>query len=75
MFDVISLPLNWPVEVNYLEAKAYCAWRGPTFRLPTEAEHHAMRTSLWNDSASTEHNLDLYYGSPTVRLYIVNLVL
>ena len=43
MFDVIEMPLSWPVDVNYHEAKAYCVWKGPDFRLPTEAEHHAMR--------------------------------
>ena len=43
MFDVVDLPMDWPVEVNYHEAKAFCSWRGPDFRLPTEAEHHVMR--------------------------------
>ena len=40
--EEIPMPWNWPVEVNYLEAKAYCNWKtakeGKTFRLPTEAE-------------------------------------
>jgi len=26
VFDEIELPLNWPVEVSYHEARAYCAW-------------------------------------------------
>ncbi|MDO9152489.1 MAG: 5-histidylcysteine sulfoxide synthase [Paludibacter sp.] len=38
----IEMPWNWPVEVNYLEAKAFCNWKtaqeGKAFRLPTEAE-------------------------------------
>ncbi|HPI40863.1 MAG TPA: 5-histidylcysteine sulfoxide synthase [Pseudobdellovibrionaceae bacterium] len=38
----IPLPLNWPVEVNYLEAQAFCQWKskklGVTLRLPTEDE-------------------------------------
>ncbi len=38
----IDLPLDWPVEVNYLEAKAFCNWKarvtGRPFRLPTEQE-------------------------------------
>ncbi len=40
--EEIPMPWNWPVEVNYLEAKAYCNWKtmkdGKIFRLPTEAE-------------------------------------
>lgn len=44
--DEISMPWNWPVEVNYLEAKAYCNWRtakeGKTYRLPTEAEWYKL---------------------------------
>lgn len=38
-----AIPLDWPVEVNYHEAKAYAAWKGPDYRLPTESEHNAMR--------------------------------
>lgn len=40
--EEIPMPWNWPVEVNYLEAKAFCNWKsareGKTYRLPTEAE-------------------------------------
>ena len=43
MFDVVDMPWDWPVEVNYHEAKAFCAWKGPEYRLPAEAEHHVMR--------------------------------
>lgn len=44
---VIDMPLNWPVEVNYLEAKAFCNWlakkEGKMIRLPTEDEWYRMR--------------------------------
>jgi 5-histidylcysteine sulfoxide synthase/putative 4-mercaptohistidine N1-methyltranferase len=44
--EEIPMPWNWPVEVNYLEAKAYCNWKttreGKTFRLPTEAEWYCL---------------------------------
>ena len=43
MFDVVDMPWDWPVEVNYHEAKAFCTWKGPEYRLPAEAEHHVMR--------------------------------
>jgi gamma-glutamyl hercynylcysteine S-oxide synthase len=36
MFDLIPLPLSWPVYVSHAEASAYARWRG--MRLPTEAE-------------------------------------
>ncbi len=49
LFEVIDMPWDWPVEVNYHEAKAYCAWRskqeGVPYRLPSEAEHQALRGS------------------------------
>ena len=40
--ELMPLPLNWPVEVNQLEAKAFCNWKaaqtGLSVRLPSEAE-------------------------------------
>jgi 5-histidylcysteine sulfoxide synthase/putative 4-mercaptohistidine N1-methyltranferase len=42
----IPLPLDWPAEVNYLEAKAFCNWKsavtGDPIRLPTEQEWHRL---------------------------------
>mmetsp|Transcript_3361 Transcript_3361/g.10555 ORF Transcript_3361/g.10555 Transcript_3361/m.10555 type:complete len:893 (-) Transcript_3361:53-2731(-) len=47
MFDIIDMPWDWPVEVNYLEAKAFCRWKsaqdGLNYRIITEAEHHRLR--------------------------------
>ncbi|MDD4778094.1 MAG: 5-histidylcysteine sulfoxide synthase [Fermentimonas sp.] len=44
--EEIPMPWSWPVEVNYLEAKAFCNWKslktGKTFRLPTEAEWYRL---------------------------------
>ena len=44
--DEIAMPWNWPVEVNYLEAKAYCNWQsevtGKRLRLPTEGEWYRL---------------------------------
>ncbi len=43
----IAMPWNWPVEVNYLEAKAFCNWKsekdGLPIRLPTEDEWYRLR--------------------------------
>jgi putative 4-mercaptohistidine N1-methyltranferase len=56
--EEISLPLNWPVEVNYLEAKAFCNWKDSTsddfVRLPTEAEWQILRDQLDTDLAYWE---------------------
>jgi 5-histidylcysteine sulfoxide synthase/putative 4-mercaptohistidine N1-methyltranferase len=53
--EEIPLPLNWPVEVNYLEAKAFCNWKDSTsdesVRLPTEAEWQVLRDQLDTDLA------------------------
>jgi len=46
MTEVIAMPMNWPVDVNYLEAKAFCLWKsaneGKHYRLPTEAEWYRL---------------------------------
>jgi 5-histidylcysteine sulfoxide synthase/putative 4-mercaptohistidine N1-methyltranferase len=43
---IIEMPWNWPVEVNYLEAKAFCNWmcekQGKAIRLPTEDEWYRL---------------------------------
>jgi ergothioneine biosynthesis protein EgtB len=38
MFDLLPLPLSWPVYVSHAEASAFARWRG--CRLPTEPEYH-----------------------------------
>jgi len=58
IFDVVPMQWDWPVDVNYYEAKAYCRWKSKTqgtptsqqFRILTEAEHHIIRQQ--------EHSLD-----------------
>jgi formylglycine-generating enzyme required for sulfatase activity len=82
MYDVIDMPWDWPVEVNYHEAKAFCAWKGPDFRLPTEAEHHVISGEKpANTDYESDHiccsdykaNLNMTYGSPTpVNFYPPN---
>ncbi|MFT4993076.1 MAG: 5-histidylcysteine sulfoxide synthase/putative 4-mercaptohistidine N1-methyltransferase [Paraglaciecola sp.] len=53
LLEDVPLPLNWPVEVNYLEAKAFCNWKDTQtdgfVRLPTEAEWQVMRDELATD--------------------------
>jgi 5-histidylcysteine sulfoxide synthase/putative 4-mercaptohistidine N1-methyltranferase len=50
LLNETPLPLNWPVEVNCLEAQAYCAWlaarTGENVQLPTEPHWYALRHTL-----------------------------
>lgn len=64
----VPLPLNWPVEVNYLEAKAFCNWlvqtTGRDIRLPTEPEWYALREKVSGDLPSWQEapgNTNLEY--------------
>lgn len=71
MASEIDLPWNWPVEVNYLEAKAFCNWKsartGAPIRLPSEDEWNRLRDLCsipdqpsWN---SAPGNINLEYWS------------
>ncbi|MDN6298254.1 MAG: 5-histidylcysteine sulfoxide synthase [Halomonas sp.] len=46
MTEEVPMPWNWPVDVNYHEAQAFCQWKshvsGWTIRLPTEDEWHRL---------------------------------
>ncbi len=74
--QTIPLPLNWPVEVNYLEAKAFCTWKseqtGKHIRMPTEPEWYAMRDTVKGDFIEWESspgnvNLEHYASSCPVN--------
>lgn len=71
--EEIAMPWNWPVEVNYLEAKAFCNWKsaktGKNFRLPTEAEwyrlHQAAKLTEVTAWEQAPGNINLeYFTSP-----------
>jgi 5-histidylcysteine sulfoxide synthase/putative 4-mercaptohistidine N1-methyltranferase len=79
-FEIIDMPWSWPVDVNYHEAKAYCAWRseqdGMSYRVITEAEHNRIRdescfdeaAGIARDAVMSGHgqaNLNLAYGAQT----------
>ncbi|MFJ7209857.1 5-histidylcysteine sulfoxide synthase [Streptomyces sp. NPDC098789] len=76
LFSHEAMKWDWPVCVNYHEAKAFCAWRsdldGVCYRLPTEAEYRRMRdaagpapAALGGGHAMREQglNISLAYGS------------
>ena len=74
MFDVVPLPLDWPVYVSKAEASAYAQWVGKS--LPTEAQwqraaYGAVDGSInqypWgDDSPNADHgNFDFHSWDPT----------
>jgi len=78
----IELPLNWPVEVNHLEAAAFCKWKsqkeGVTITLPTEDEYVRMRDESkvpyyfeWTAKGKTiaNINLEVFASSVPVDTY------
>jgi 5-histidylcysteine sulfoxide synthase/putative 4-mercaptohistidine N1-methyltranferase len=73
MLEEIDMPWDWPVEVNNLEAKAFCNWlaasTGKSIRLPTEDEYEVLRMQVEGDHVSWERapgNLNMeWYCSPT----------
>lgn len=73
MFDLIPLPMSWPVYVTHDEAAAFATWKG--LRLPTEAEFHRAaygtpdgveRAHPWGDEApdETRGNFDFRHWDP-----------
>jgi len=57
IYDVIDMPMTWPVDVNVHEAKAYCAWKTlqdrpqHPYRLITEVEHNILRDAATRDES------------------------
>ena len=72
MAEVIDMPWSWPVDVNYLEAKAFCHWlgakKGKKLRLPTEPEYlRIYDENIYGDSANI--NLEVAASSTPVDEY------
>ena len=71
MLEEIDMPWDWPVDVNYLEAKAFCNWLAEKtrrkIRLPTEAEWYRLADlQLDFDNANrleSNANIDLKHWS------------
>ena len=73
--NLIKLPMNWPVEVNYLEALAFCKWKShktsTNITLPSEAMwykiYHVSNVKdepLWGEIAPANINLE-HFASPS----------
>ena len=74
MTNIINLPLNWPVDTNYLEAEAFCNWKSrkthKNITLPSEAMWHSLVNftnikdePLWEDKPNANINLEHYSSS------------
>ncbi|MGH1470632.1 MAG: 5-histidylcysteine sulfoxide synthase [Cellvibrionaceae bacterium] len=70
MTQIIPMPWDWPVDVNYLEAKAFCEWKkrqtGKKIRLPTEAEWYCLRNEIKTDQPFWKlapGNINLEHGA------------
>ena len=68
MLELIDMPWDWPAEINYLEAKAFCNWKsevtGKLIRMPTEAEWYKLREIVDTDQPywdSAPGNINLEY--------------
>lgn len=79
MVEEIPMPWDWPVEINYLEAKAFCNWKtektGQPFRLPTEEEWYLLYNQdniedqpYWKE-APGNINLEHYASSCPVNMF------
>lgn len=76
MFDVIPMPLDWPAEICFFEAAAYCQWVGNGVRIMTEAEWKIASGDAPEDKGdpmfSQCHNLNLHFGSPSPVGYMTS---
>ncbi len=65
----IDMPLNWPVDVNALEAEAFCRFKskkdGVTYQLPSEGEYRAIYNKAGLQDIPAFHesraNLNFYH--------------
>jgi 5-histidylcysteine sulfoxide synthase/putative 4-mercaptohistidine N1-methyltranferase len=66
--EIVDLPLNHPVEVNYHEAKAFCNWLSAklnkSIRLPSEDEWYALALHCELDD-KMDANIGLIHTSTT----------
>ncbi|RXJ56512.1 5-histidylcysteine sulfoxide synthase [Candidatus Marinarcus aquaticus] len=83
MTNIIDLPLNWPVDVNYLEAEAFCNWKSKkehkNITLPSEALWHALHEHTqtpdepqWGKKAPANINLEHFTSSCPVDMFEFN---
>ena len=78
MTEEVDMAWDWPAEVNYHEAKAFCEWKaeqtGQPIRMPTEDEWHRLCAQagveeINNESANANLHIDHYASCCPVTHY------
>jgi formylglycine-generating enzyme required for sulfatase activity len=58
--EEIDMPWDWPVDINQMEAKAFCNWKssktGKKIRLPTEEEWNQLREVVWPETVAKKED-------------------
>lgn len=70
MTEEVAMPWDWPAEVNYHEAKAFCNWKksetGKPVRLPTEDEWYRLYDTVGLNNVTEQvanANIHLDHGA------------
>ena len=70
MTEEIPMPWSWPVEVNFLEAAAFCRWKaqqtGRPIRLPSEDEYLRLRDQTHAMQFTDRANINLQQYASSV---------
>lgn len=78
MTEEVLMPWDWPAEVNYHEAKAFCNWKrshsGLPVRLPTEDEWYRLYDlanieNVGADKSSANRHLDYFASACPVNKF------
>jgi len=72
--NIVKLPLSYPVDVNHLEASAFCKWKSKkeqaTFVLPSEAMWYMIKEDAKiNEKTKANINLEQYSSSSPVNKF------
>lgn len=68
VFEIVNMPWDWPVDVNYYEAKAFCRWK---VRKRISAKRPIENKSLISHTTLTFGPKTAEEGSPTSQPYRV----
>jgi len=72
MLEIIDMPMNWPVDVNYHEAKAFCLYKSSLdnkeYRLPSEPEWYHLAQLSGMSEHLDKGNIDLKEAASSVAV-------